>query len=116
MKVERKRRAKNYAGGTPIGSVKTPSAEFAEKRDGNTEITEIGTQSSHREAKRKKGEEGRRRSDPSTTRTGMQKPHARRSRFAAVGMTGWRPNAPEFGVEGKIGPLRSFRLRSGQAG
>jgi len=73
-------------------------AEFAEKRDGNTELTEIGTQSSQREAKRKNGEEGRRRSDPSTTRTGMQKPHARRSRFAAVRMTSWRPDAPEGGA------------------
>src|SRR5208337_2167484 len=26
--------------------------------------------------------------DPSVTRTGMQKPHARRNRFAPVGMTG----------------------------
>ncbi len=78
--------------------------------------------------------------DPSAARTGMQKAHARKNRFAPVGMTTqlrccrggvqpfaaqgkrcWtptrrrgkegflsaRPDAPDFGAEEKIGPLRS---------
>jgi hypothetical protein len=68
-------------------------AEFAEKRDGNTEITEIGTQSSQREAEGKNGEQ---RGAPRSLHCAARRTRRRRER--------------------KVGPLRSLRLYSGQAG
>ena len=66
---------------------RTEDAEFAEKRDGNTEITEIGTQRSQREAKGKNGEQ---RGVPRSLRCAARRAIMRRerkvgSRFAGSG-------------------------------